>query len=331
MHDSGVRVRVIIGNMAALLCIAVFVAGFAIYTTQAFLEENARREVEERYQSINQMIKMYETNAQTHADGLAQNPLIIKAAKEHNFQALFDVTTPIMQKSKLDYLIITDPRGFVIIRTHEPGRIPDASDRIDTQVNIRQALQGNSFVGIEVGKDVKLSVRAGAPLYDSSGTLVGVVSTGYILSNDGIVDNAKKMLGAEFTFFLGSERVATTLTDAEGERMIGTTLDNPAIVQAVLQEGKTYHGFNQIGEIKYNTVYGPLRDANSKIIGIIFTGVSTVTIEKILQGLTVRLIAASLLVFIVMLVINVVFTRRVTQPLDRVLEKVREVVKESKQ
>lgn len=329
MH-RGLRKRIIAGNMLGLFFLTVFVAGFALYTTKAFLEENARQEVEKRYLSISQMLEMHKRNAQTHADGLSQNPLIIEAAKSRNAEALYEITAPIMTKSRLDYLTVTDPQGFVLLRAHEPDKPLDPRERINNQANIRQALQGKSFVGLEVGKDVKLAVRAGAPLYDNAGHLVGVISTGYILSNDEVVDNAKEVLGAEFTFFLGSNRVATTLIDAGGKRMIGTTLDNPAIVRTVLQEGKTYHGFNRIEHINYNTVYGPLVDANNEIIGIIFAGVSTATIDNIIRGLTVRIVIISLIAFILMLYANIVFTRHATEPVQLVLQKVREEEKQGK-
>lgn len=48
-------------------------------------------------------------------------------------------------------------------------------------------------------------MRAGAPLYDEKGVLVGALSTGYVVSQNSIVDAAKKMLGAEFSLFLQEE------------------------------------------------------------------------------------------------------------------------------
>lgn len=325
--NGGLRKRIIAGNVLALLFLTVAVAGFALYTTRAFLEENARQEVAQRYESIGQMIDMYKGNALAHADGLAQNPLIIQAAKNRNTEALFEITAPILAKSRLDFLTITDSEGFIILRAHEPDKDLASHEQLINQVHIRQALQGNSFVGVEAEKEEKLSVRAGVPLHDPSGNLVGAISTGYILSNDATVDNAKKILGAEFTFFLGAKRIATTLTDTDGKRMIGTTLDNPVILQRVLKEGNTYHGFNRIGQVSHNTVYGPLVDANHEIIGMIFTGVSTATIDKILRELTMRILIISLIAFILMLSANIIFTRHITEPVQLVLEKVQEVVK----
>jgi len=45
------------------------------------------------------MLEMHKRNAQTHADGLSQNPLIIEAAKSRNAEALYEITAPIMTKA----------------------------------------------------------------------------------------------------------------------------------------------------------------------------------------------------------------------------------------
>lgn len=327
VKNGGLQKRMIIGTIVALSFIALSIAGFAVFSTKTFLEKNARQDVEQRYQSINRMIEMYETNAQSHAKSLAQHPLLIEAAKNRNAQALFSIATPLMKDGQLDYLAITDAQGFVIIRVHEPGKIPDPNDNIAGQPNVAQALQGQSFVGVEDGKNVKLTIRSGAPLYDSSGVLVGTISTGYVLSKDEMVDKAKNMLGAEFTFFLGNERVSTTLVDANGKRMVGTALNNAAIEQAVLKEGKTFHGSNRIGQTNYTVVYGPLIDANDKIIGLIFTGVPNTTIESTIFGLSFRIFTMSLVVFILTIIAAIMFTRRITQPLQLIVEKVQEVAK----
>jgi len=92
------------------------------------MQENARQDAEQRYQGMIQMLDIYKMNAQAHANALARNPQLIDAAKRRDAQALFAITTPLMKESKLDYMVITDPKGFAIIRTHEPGKIPKADD-----------------------------------------------------------------------------------------------------------------------------------------------------------------------------------------------------------
>lgn len=327
MNRNSLQFRVILGITVSLAAIALLIAGFSVYTTRAYLQEDARQGVGERYQGMVQMIDIYKANALAHASALSRNRQIIDAAKRRDTQALFAVTMPLMKDGKLDYMVITDPKGVLIIRTQEPGKLPKANDSIANQVNVAQALSGKPFVGIEEGKQVKLSVRAGAPLYDETGTLVGVISTGYVISQNELVDSAKKMFGAEFTIFLQNERVATTLVNTDGQRITGTLLDNPAIVQAVMTEGKTYIGSNRIGGTDYTAAYGPLLGASGDVIGIIFTGVPTALTEGVISRLTYSITGVSTGMLVLVIIAAVFFTRRLLSPLQSILEKIREVAR----
>jgi methyl-accepting chemotaxis protein len=222
-------------------------------------------------------------------------------------------------------MVITDPRGFAIIRTHEPGKIPKPDDSIANQVNIREAISGKSFVGIEEGKVVKLSVRAGAPLYDEKGVLVGAISTGYVISQNSIVDGAKKMFSAEFSLFLQDQRVATTLMDASGKRFTESPLNNPAIKQTVLTEGKTFVGLSMVEGREYAVAYGPLIGANGKTIGLIFTGTPVSLIERIINELTFRNVGVSVGVLLLVMLVAIILTRRLLKPLQLILGKIQEV------
>ncbi|VBB07272.1 Hypothetical protein LUCI_2516 [Lucifera butyrica] len=325
MDRNSIQFRVILGITVSLAAIALLIAGFAIYTIRTNLAASARSTVEERYQGMIHLFDIYKANALGHAQSLARHPGIIAAAKRHDTQALFAITTPLMKESKLDYMVITDPKGFVIIRTHEPGKIPAANDNIAKQINVSQAMKGKAFVAIEEGKVVKLSVRAGAPLYDETGTLVGVLSTGYVISQNEIVDSAKKMFNAEFSLFLQNEEVATTLRDAAGKRMTETALNDPAIIQTVLTSGQTYHGINRVGGTDYTAVYGPLTGANGKVIGMIFAGIPTTFIERVINSLTFRIAAAAAVALVIVILAAVFFIRRLLKPLQVILEKVQEV------
>lgn len=325
MNKNSLQFRVILGITVSLLLTAFLIAGFSVYTIKNSLNENASQEASDNYQGMLQILDIYKVNAQGHAQSLAKNPQIVDAAKKRDAQALFAVTTPLMKDSNLDYMVITDTKGNAIIRTHEPGKIPKADDNIANQMNIAQAIGGKSFVGIEEGKVVKLSVRAGAPLYDETGTLVGTVSTGYVISQNEIVDNAKKMFGAEFTLFLQNERVATTIESAEGKRLVGTSLDNQSISDAVLKEGKTYIGSNKIAGTEYAVAYGPLTGANGKTIGIVFTGKPTSIIQGIINQVIYRTIIVSIAALAVVLIGVIFFTRRTLKPIELLLVKFREV------
>ena len=85
-----------------------------------------------------------------------------------------------------------------------------ADDNIANQTNISRALQGESSVKVEEGRKVRLSVRAGAPVR-FEGEVIGALSTGYVVSNNSLVNKAKQITGGDFSIFLGQERVACTV------------------------------------------------------------------------------------------------------------------------
>lgn len=326
MKVKSLQFRIILGITLSLVIITVLTTVFSIYTTRNYLQEDIIQNTLERNQGMVQLLDIYKTNAQAHANALAKYPALIEAAKKRDAQALFAITTPLMQDNKLEYMVITDPKGFVIIRTHEPGVIPKATDSIANQVNIARAITGKSFVGIEEGKKVKLSVRAGAPLYDEKGVLVGALSTGYVVSQNSIVDAAKKMLGAEFSLFLQEERVATTLADAAGKNLVGTTLKNSAIMQEVKAK-KNYSGLESVNGRDYSILYTPLIGADDTVIGAIGTAIPVDFIEKIANTMTYKIAGVAIIVLLMVVSVAIFFVRRMLKPLQLMLEKIQEVAK----
>lgn len=325
MGRNSLQTRMIWGITLALAAISLLIAGFSIYTTKSYFQDNTKQAAEDRYTGMLTTIETYKENAQSHAQILARNPQIIQSLKQRDAQTLFAITTPLLKESNLEYLVITDPKGFVIIRTHEPGKIPKPDDSIANQMNVAQAISGKSFVGVEEGKVVKLSVRAGVPVYDEQGTLIGAISTGYVISRNEIADAAKKMFGAEFTFYLGNNQVASTFLTADGQRMVGNNLDNPEILQAVLNEGKTFVTTDHKGEKTYTSAYGPLIGANGKIIGMIATEMPTDVMNEAINSLAFRIFIVSLFSLLLVIFGIICFARRLTEPLKIMLAEVQKV------
>ncbi len=325
MNTQSLQFRIMAAATAVLILLTLAIAGFSVYTARAFLADSARQEMTARYHGMTQLLDIYKSQALAHTQAMARNPLIVDAVKRRDHQALFAVATPLVKDGGLHFMTITDPKGLVIVRTHEPGKIPKPGDSIANQFAVRQAMAGKASVGIEMGNVVRLSVRAGVPLYDAGGVLVGILAAGYVVSENEIVDNAKKMLGADFTLFHGEERVATTLTDPDGKRLVGTTLNNPAIADTVLKQGQVYIGANKIAGVNFFTAYGPLVGADGKIIGIVFTGAPQSLIEAVTGALTFRIAAAALVALVISLLIISFFTRRLIGSVRLVMEKLHQV------
>lgn len=317
---TGIKSKVILLLIAVLLTTVVAITGIAFVTGSQTLEDEAQRKTQMNLAQLNTLFEVYKKQALAHTVNLANHPLVLEKAKSRDFAGLIAVTKPLMANGKLDYIVITDSQGNTLARAHEPQKKPEATDNIANQICIAQAMQGKSTVGLEEGKVVKLSVRAGAPIFDTDGTLIGTLSAGYVISQNEILDIAKKDSGAEFTLFLGKERVASTLQDAAGNRIVGTELSNEIIVKTVLGDGQPYFGPNEIMGAKFFTGYIPLTGANGKTIGMIFTGVALKNLEEMKLSLLQKVGAGAIGVFLLATFIGSLFAGQITKPLKVMLE-----------
>ena len=130
------------------------------------------------------------------------------------------------------------------------------------------------------------------------GKVVGATVAAYSLVNGDITEQVQSSYAAECTIFKGKTRVSTTL----GREIIGTTLDNEAIVEAVLRGGNAYHGNNVINGKAYMSVYFPLVSSNGDITGMAFIARSMAVVGKIRNN-TILLVTPIALVLVAVLTI----------------------------
>lgn len=114
------------------------------------------------------------------------------------------------------------------------------------------------------------------------------------------IDKIKDNFGAEVTVFLGNTRAITTITDSDGNRLIGTVQDDEEIIKAVY-DGNSYMSDNVIihGE-KYYGTYMPLYD-NGEVVGMLFAGITKANFGSILSNYFGEIIVliGILLIFVV--------------------------------
>ncbi|KAB2951821.1 HAMP domain-containing protein [Heliorestis acidaminivorans] len=313
---SGLQAKLILVILGILLVATTIFALFSIYTASDRFERVFIERIEKNLLGMEELLSMYKTQALAQSNILAQHPQIVEGVQRNDFSYLLTVTAPLMEMGKLDYLVITDPTGRVIIRTHEPQKVPAPDDNISNQINIQQALAGKAFVGIEEGRVVRLSVRAGTPIYNEAGQLIGALSTGYVASANGMVDQAQHMYDGVFSLFLGTERVATTTVDESGNRQIGTEVRNEEIVQRVIQEGSLFVGMNQSFDRNFITGYMPLEGADGTTIGMIGTAIPRAEIQAIERALATQTTIAAVVIFTIAGFIGWFFAGRIVAPIQ---------------
>jgi len=94
----------------------------------------------------------------------------------------------------------------------------------------------------------------------------------------GVVDRISKDLGVAATIFARDggdfRRISTSITDASGNRVIDTVLDQKSAAYPCVQSGKEYSGDAGILGRNYIGEYKPIFASGSKeVIGVLFVGV----------------------------------------------------------
>ncbi len=173
----------------------------------------------------------------------------------------------IFKSSEAGIVVITDSTGNVLARGHSD----EIGDNISTQVSVAEALRGKAVVSLTEGRNGAISIRASSPiLYNNK--VIGTMSIGNRLSNPAFIDWLGNFLGVRTTFFLGDTRYMTNIQDEQGNRILGTKLNNPLIEKQVLDNKEIYFGESTILGTKYIAAYWPAQTLDKKTLGMWFIG-----------------------------------------------------------
>jgi methyl-accepting chemotaxis protein len=274
-----------IGFKLALFCACgiLIVGGFSVAyisgSNQGVISQINTERSRMALSTMQAILDEYRTESVTAAQSLAADEAIAKALESGDAAAARSAANDAVSRMQLsvDFVTMTDDRGNVIARTHSDK----AGDSVISQKNVSQALAGEITTHTDLGSEIKLSIRTGAPVKNTLGKIVGVVSTGLSLVSPAFVDKLKNMTGNEFTVFIGDERANTTILK-DGQRVVGTKLD-PRIAKIVLEERTVYTGEADILGAPYATAYQPILDTDGNAIGVYFAGVSIGGINALRQ------------------------------------------------
>jgi methyl-accepting chemotaxis protein len=218
-----------------------------------------------------------------------------------------------MHTLQVAFVTVADRDGTVIGRGHSDK----SGDSVLGQVNVKQALSGKASTGVEPGTVVKFSLRAGHPIV-SAGRIVGSVTTGFDLSTEAFVDEVKRRFGVECTIFQGDTRVATTIM-REGKRAVGTKMDNPRVLETVLQKSERFLNKNKILDKNYDTAYWPVKDVDGKTVGMFFIGKDLDLMGRELNRLMLYSLLSALLIGALMIAASFFLVRSTTRPINRAI------------
>jgi len=303
------------GKIIGLIVLAILVVSGTIFgSTYLFIYRNiadqAKNNLLTNGNLVDAQIDFLKARLAMVASLMANNADVVVAVKNKNRDFLRQYSQDIMKVANGIFITIADNEGNAIARGHSL----QAGDNVSNQTNIKKALAGTASSGIEEGTVVKFSLRAGHPVKIGD-QIIGSITAGIDLSgNHSFVDEMKKKLGVEVTLFHNDTR-ATTSIIKDGQRAIGTKMDNPRVLDAVLQKGEKFHGINKILGKDHDTLYWPLMGANGKTLGMYFVGKDHKPVQEALIKIIFSILVPIIVIGTLMVIFSFYVTRSMTKPI----------------
>lgn len=129
-----------------------------------------------------------------------------------------------------------------------------------------------------------------------------------ISDNTDFFDSFSKEVDLQVSVFYGDTRVATSLVDENGNRMVGEQA-SPEVVEAVINQGQSYFSDSiDLGGIEYYGSYAPLYQHNSdEIIGMTFVGLNSNLVDSVYRENLTKNIIFLCIVMLAGIAVTVIF------------------------
>ncbi len=279
-----------------------------------YVSKSTESEMEIATNGIKNEVEQRKTQMFQLACGFAGNYELIRAIKANDRKAVFEASKKLVKEMNAEYLTVSDANANVIVRSYDFEKF---GDKVDNQFNVKTALTGKPIAAVETGSQIKLAVRAGAPIFDETGKIIGCASTGLRLDNNhNLVDEMKKQFNADFTVFLGDTRLSTTIKNDKGERNIGTK-SAPEVAETVLKQKKEFTGEAEILGQAHITAYAPLLGPDGEVIGMLFSGKSLRSAQDSKNLILYSIGGISIVIFVLIsLVLWAMIRRIIVRPLQ---------------
>jgi methyl-accepting chemotaxis protein len=272
--------------------------------------------------SLSHFIKLrycYENENFREGTLIALNKEVVDAVAAKNGSSLRPAIVEAMKVSGSHFITVSDEKGLVIARSHSDK----VGDSVAGQANVAQALAGETNVGIEPGTVVKFSLRAGCPVR-VGGKVIGVVTVGISLSELEFVDKVKSFTDLETTIFEKDTRLATTIIK-DGKRVVGTKMDNPKVLDAVLTKGEIFMSTNVILGKPFQTAYWPIKEPNGKVSGMFFVGKPLEIIEAAKSKVNLAILGVTVTLAFIIIFSSLFIVRGITRPLRNMIHMIQDI------
>ncbi len=254
-------------KLIAIFGFSAFIAALVSTTLSIVIfNSNFMKEIEANLESyakgVNAIVSIWQDSAKGHVGFFADN--LSKNERMYEPAVLNQLVGGKCKTTGVDSFAVVDKDGKVIAADGELTK----GANLSSNSAVKKALSGAEAVSCEeLGG--KYSACAAVPVKIGS-SIRGCVVASYDMEVSQHANVFRDSFDTESTIFNGTKRVATTLTDANGKSVVGTSLDNKTVTDKVISKGESFVGELEINGKDYIAIYSPLKDANGKATGMAF-------------------------------------------------------------
>jgi PAS domain S-box-containing protein len=269
---------------------------------------------------------------QTEAIVFSRDPGLIAMIKSGNRTGVKAIVDGYYFNAPVNYIVtVIDSNGTVLARS-----ATKQNGDVTTNARLLMALRGNGSSVTDVlptqviianklwdqvnatGMTEGLAMINTEPVRDEKRSIIGAVSISEVLNNNfEIVDTITNQTGVYCTIFQNDTRIATTLTDREGKRIVGTKA-LPEIALPVLFGQETIIGTYWINNFTLFTHYEPIINDKQVVVGMLFVGYDAASGYSQLDQMQQQAIITGLVASIVFVIIGYLLVRTITRPIKQI-------------
>ena len=284
--SKSIAAKILVSTILIVIVLVVTIVVINDRNFSQYANESFRQLVLLEAKFVELDIQAMRNQATDQALSLSSDYRMIRAVKALDREAIQRIINNFEAERKSTFFTILDAEGNVIFRTNNPAEFGDPQTHLRSVSHVIATKKYCVFY--DSTRLARVSIRAGAPIFDEDGTFIGIVTNGFRLDTNEFVDNMQKMIDGDvaITIFHRDERVATTLRTSEGsnERAIGTKLDNPEIENTVLVRREQLTGNFPVRGRPMKVVYSPIyNEGDREALGMIFVGIPMESLNVLLR------------------------------------------------
>ncbi|MCL2170189.1 MAG: methyl-accepting chemotaxis protein [Defluviitaleaceae bacterium] len=241
-------------------------------------------------------------------------------------QAMLAYLTEFARRHNVNGFLIRDINYNVVLRSHAPDNFGDNDRAAAAVLSIEQGRSSSAFNSTAT---MPLGMSTQVPIW-YEGQIIGSMTALYFLHTNEFVDEFARVMGAEVVIFGapgGYTSVASTFTGPDGNRMLGTVVEVPEVLNAVLGQGRSYLTPLTLRDEPFYAYYMPLTHFDGHPIGMMFVGFSNASTVAATNSLVFVMIIFGVIGLLTAGVVMFLLIARTTKPINTLNDAAQQIAK----